>query len=152
MFTTTFIFLVASALFALIYGGITIRSILSMSKGTEEMQAIARAIQMGAKAYLNRQYQVISFVGAVIFLLLLWQMNYFVSVGFAFGAILSGLAGYIGMNISVQGNVRTTQAARKGINEAFQVAFRSGSVTGFLVVGLGLLGLTLYYYFLKNLN
>lgn len=152
MFTTTYIFLVLSALVALIYGGITIRSILSMGKGTEEMQAIARAIQMGARAYLNRQYRIISLVGAVIFLLLVWQMDYFVAIGFAIGAILSGLAGFIGMSISVQGNVRTTQAARKGIKEAFNVAFKSGAVTGMLVVGLALLGITLYYLFLKNMN
>ena len=131
MFTQTFIFVIASGIIALIYGAFTIRSVLSKSKGTQEMQKIARAIQQGAKAYLNRQYQVISIVGVIIFLLLAWQLNYLVAIGYAIGAILSGLTGYIGMNISVQGNVRTAQAARKGIKAALRVAFKSGEVIPF---------------------
>ena len=140
---------IACALLALLYGIITIRSILSASTGTEKMQKISCAIQEGARAYLNRQYQMISIVGLVIFAILAWQMGWHASIGFSIGAILSGIAGYIGMHVSVRANVRTAHAAREGIQPALSIAFKSGAVTGMLVVGLGLLGITLYFLFLQ---
>ncbi len=134
---------------ALVYGGILGVSVLSKGTGSESMQRIARAIQDGASAYLNRQYRVISAVGLVAFLFLSWQLGLLVGFGFALGSFLSGLAGYIGMNISVRGNVRTAEAAKQGLSSGLGVAFKSGAITGFLVVGLALLGITLYYLALK---
>lgn len=142
----------ASGALALIYGIVMIRWILSQPTGTKEMQEIAAAIQEGARAYLNRQYTVITGVGVVIFIILSLILGWTVGVGFLVGAILSGVAGYVGMNISVRANVRVTEAARSGLEKALQVSFRSGAVTGMLVVGLGLLGLTSYYLFLQMLN
>lgn len=133
---------------ALLYGLFMIRSILSLSTGTEQMQKIASAIQVGAKAYLNRQYSVITAVGVVILAALSLLLGWKVGLGFAIGAILSGLAGYIGMNISVRANVRTAEAAKKGLQPALDVSFHSGAITGMLVVGLGILGITLYYLYL----
>jgi len=143
-------FLIICGLAAIVYGGIMIRHILSASTGTEEMMKIAKAIQEGARAYLNRQYKVISVVGIIIFALLSWKLGFLVGIGFAIGAILSGVAGYIGMNISVRGNVRTTEAAKKGLQAGLTMAFRSGAITGLLVVGLALLGITIYYIILKE--
>ena len=137
---------------ALIYGGILAYAVLSHKTGNETMQRIAKAIQDGASAYLNRQYRVISLVGIVVFAFLAWQLGLLVAVGFLIGSVLSALAGYIGMNISVRGNVRTTEAARRGLVPALNVAFKSGAITGFLVVGLALLGITLYYMVLKGAN
>ena len=114
------------------------------------MQQIAAAIQEGARAYLNRQYQVIAAVGIVIFALLTWLLGIHVGIGYLIGAILSGLTGFIGMNVSVRANVRTCEAARGGLQPALDVSFRAGAVTGLLVVGLGLIGLTGYYVYLKN--
>lgn len=145
-------FVIFCALGALVYGAILVNSVLSKGTGSEAMQRIARAIQDGASAYLNRQYRVISIVGLVVFALLSWKLGPLVGAGFAIGSILSGAAGYIGMNISVRGNVRTTEAAKQGLAPALGVAFKSGAITGFLVVGLALLGITLYYMLLKNLN
>ncbi len=142
-------FVIFCAVIALIYGGILSSFVLSQKTGSEAMQRIARAIQEGASAYLNRQYRVISLVGIVVFALLSWQLGILVGFGFAIGSILSGVAGYIGMNISVRGNVRTTEAAKRGLVPALNVAFKSGAITGFLVVGLALLGITLYYMALK---
>lgn len=142
----------ASGALALIYGIVMIRWILSQPTGTKEMQEIAAAIQEGARAYLNRQYTVITGVGVVIFIILSLILGWTVGVGFLVGAILSGVAGYVGMNISVRANVRVSEAARSGLEKALQVSFRSGAVTGMLVVGLGLLGLTSYYLFLQMLN
>ncbi|CRX38342.1 sodium-translocating pyrophosphatase [Estrella lausannensis] len=145
----SFALVIGSGLLAIGYGIYMIRSILSLSAGTAEMQKIASAIQEGASAYLNRQYQVITIVGIAIFALLTWVLGWSVSIGFLIGAVLSGVAGYVGMYISVRANVRTTEAAKGGLEPALDVAFKSGAITGMLVVGLGLIGLTVYYLYLK---
>ena len=145
----TYLILTCGAL-ALLYGFLTVRSILSYSTGNERMQSIAAAIQEGARAYLNRQYSMIALVGVVIFAILTWLLGWYVGVGFLIGAVLSGVAGFVGMNISVRANVRTTEAARYGLQSALSLAFRAGAVTGMLVVGLGILGITGYYMFLKS--
>jgi K(+)-stimulated pyrophosphate-energized sodium pump len=135
---------------ALLYGGWTIRSVLSMSAGNARMQEIAAAIQEGARAYLNRQYTTIAIAGIVIFAIAWAFLGWQEAVGFLIGATLSGAAGYVGMNVSVRANVRTTEAARQGLAQGLSVAFRSGAVTGMLVVGLGLIGVAGYYAFLTS--
>lgn len=141
-----------SGVLALLYGAFMTRSILSLSTGSEQMQKIAAAIQEGARAYLNRQYQMITLVGVIICALLTWLLGIYVGIGFLIGAILSGVAGYVGMNVSVRSNVRTTEAARKGLQPALDVAFKAGAITGLLVVGLGILGVTGYYMYLKHIQ
>jgi K(+)-stimulated pyrophosphate-energized sodium pump len=139
------IFALGCAVFALVYGGLSVRWILAKPTGSGRMVEISDAIQEGASAYLNRQYTTISFVGVVLFLVVWVFLGTATAIGFAIGAIFSGLAGYIGMYISVRANVRTAQAASSGLDAAMQVAFRGGAVTGMLVVGLGLLGVAGYY-------
>jgi K(+)-stimulated pyrophosphate-energized sodium pump len=141
---------IACGVLALLYGLIAIRSILKLSTGNEKMQEIAAAIQEGARAYLNRQYSVIAVVGIVVFAILTAILGLDVGVGYLIGAILSGVAGYIGMNVSVRANVRTTEAARSGLQPALDVSFKSGAITGMLVVGLGLIGISGYYMVLKH--
>jgi len=148
MSVTTFIILCGVA--SLLYGIFAGRSIMKAPAGSERMMGIAAAIQEGARAYLNRQYTTIGVVGLVIGVAISLKLGWYVGVGFAIGAITSGLAGYIGMNISVRANVRTAEAARSGTQPALNIAFKSGAVTGMLVVGLGLLAITLYYTFLLN--
>jgi K(+)-stimulated pyrophosphate-energized sodium pump len=141
-------FALLCAIVAIIYGVFSIKWILGKSAGNEKMRGIAAAIQEGASAYLNRQYTTIGIVGVILFVVILVVLKWPTAVGFAIGAILSGLTGYIGMNGSVRANVRTAEAAKENLNAALNVSFKGGAITGMLVVGLGLLGVAGYYAFL----
>jgi K(+)-stimulated pyrophosphate-energized sodium pump len=144
-------FAIGCGIIAVLYGVYAVRSVLAASAGNERMQEIALAIQEGASAYINRQYTTIGMVGVVIGVGLGFSLNWFAAIGFFIGAILSALTGYIGMHVSVRANVRTTDAARTGgLKPALAIAFKSGAVTGILVVGLGLLGVTGYFMALRE--
>jgi len=143
------IFALVSSVVAILYGLFLIRVVMKKGTGDAKMQAIALAIQQGAKAYLNRQYKTIGVIAVVLFLIIGFvpALGWMMALSFIFGAILSAVAGYIGMNVSVRANVRTTEEAKKGLKEALSLAFKGGSVTGLLVVGLALLGVTVFYIF-----
>lgn len=147
-----FMIIGACGALGLIYAILAAQSVFARSTGTAEMMAIAEAIQEGASAYLNRQYRTIAMVGVMLTGLLWAFMAPLVAVGFLIGAVLSGLAGYAGMYVSVRANVRTSEAARHGLAQALSVAFQSGAITGMLVVGLGLLGVAGYYYYLLQIQ
>ncbi|MGD8936929.1 MAG: sodium-translocating pyrophosphatase, partial [Thiogranum sp.] len=150
--STQLIFALVCAAAAILYGVFSVQWILAKPSGSARMQEIASAIQEGAKAYLNRQYTTIGMAGIVVLVLIGIFIGWPTAIGFAIGAVFSGMAGYIGMNISVRSNVRTAEAANEGLNAAMQIAFRGGAITGMLVVGLGLLGVAGYYAILLGMG
>ncbi|MFA4995810.1 MAG: sodium-translocating pyrophosphatase [Patescibacteria group bacterium] len=150
MFTTSIIIALGASLLAVIYGFILISNVMKKPQGNKKMVDIAKAIQDGAKAFLNRQYSTVAVVAAVLFVVLLYAIGWKVALGFLIGAAFSALAGYIGMNVSVRGNVRTAEASRKGLPAGMDVAFKSGAITGLFVVGLGLLSVAGFYAIFRD--
>ena len=149
---TILLYTIFAGLLSIIYGFFTGKNILDKSSGNNKMQEIASAIQVGARAYLNRQYKTIALVGIVVLVIISIAFSPLVGLGYLIGATLSGLAGYVGMLVSVQANVRTAEASRKGLTNGLDVAFKSGAVTGMLVAGLALLSIAVYYYILIKIN
>ena len=142
--------IILAGLLSIVYGFFTGKNILNSSAGNNKMQEIASAIQVGAKAYLNRQYKTIAIVGLVVLVIISFAFSILVGLGYLIGAALSGIAGYVGMLVSVQANVRTAEASRKGLSQGLSIAFQSGAVTGMLVAGLALLSIAVYYYLLLS--
>ena len=149
---TILLYTIGAGLLSIIYGYLTGKNILNSSAGNSKMQDIASAIQIGAKAYLARQYKTISIVGVVVLVIVSFAFSILVGLGYLIGATLSGIAGYVGMLVSVQANVRTAEASRKGLSHGLSVAFKSGAVTGMLVAGLALLAIAVYYFILIKNN
>ena len=149
---TILIYTILAGILSIIYGFFTGKNILNASSGNQKMQEIASAIQIGAKAYLNRQYKTIAVVGVVVLVIISIAFSALVGLGYLIGATLSGIAGYVGMLVSVQANVRTAEASRKGLVKGLDIAFKSGAVTGMLVAGLALLSIAVYYYILLKFN
>ena len=142
------LYTIAAGFLSIVYGYFTGKNILNSSNGNSKMQEIASAIQIGAKAYLARQYKTIAIVGVVVLVIICFVFSPLVGLGYLIGATLSGIAGYVGMLVSVEANVRTAEASRKGLASGLSIAFKSGAVTGMLVAGLALLAIAVYYYFL----
>ena len=149
---TILLYTIGAGFLSIVYGFLTGKNILNLSAGNAKMQEIASAIQIGAKAYLARQYKTIAIVGVVVLVIVSFAFSPLVGLGYLIGATLSGIAGYVGMLVSVQANVRTTEASRKGLAQGLSVAFKSGAVTGMLVAGLALLAIAVYYYILLKFN
>ena len=149
--SAAYILVIACGVLALAYGFYTSRVVLAANAGNARMQEISGAVQIGANAYLNRQYRAIAIVGVVILIILGITLGLRVAIGYLIGAVLSGAAGYIGMNVSVRANVRTAQASRSGLRAGLEIAFKAGAITGMLVVGLGILGVGGYYFILRAL-
>src|ERR1700676_1986130 len=149
---SAYILVIACGLLALGYGVVTSRGVLAANAGNARMQEISGAVQVGANAYLNRQYRTIAVVGVVILIILGITLGLRVAIGYLTGAVLSGAAGYIGMNVSVRANVRTAQAARGGLAAGLDIAFKAGAVTGMLLVGLGVLGVGRHYFLLRAIT
>jgi K(+)-stimulated pyrophosphate-energized sodium pump len=147
--SSAYLLVIACGALALAYGWFTSRQVLTANAGSARMQEISSAVQIGARAYLNRQYRTIAIVGIVVLIVLGITLGLRVAIGYLIGAVLSASAGYIGMNVSVRANVRTAQAARSGLQAGLAIAFKAGAVTGLLVVGLGLLGVGIYYFILR---
>src|SRR6059036_2710789 len=142
--------IVLCGLLSLAYGAWATTSVMAADAGSARMQEISAAVREGAQAYLKRQYTTISVVGIIIFVILGYLLGWLVAFGFLIGAVLSGTAGFIGMNVSVRANVRTAQAAIRSLADGLELAFKSGAITGLLVAGLALLGVTLYFGFLTG--
>ncbi len=149
---TILLYIIAAGIISIIYGFFTGRNILNSSSGNSKMIEIASAIQVGARAYLNRQYKTIAIVGVVVLIIISVAFSPLVGLGYLIGAALSGIAGYVGMLVSVQANVRTAEASRKSLASGLSIAFKSGAVTGMLVAGLALLSIAVYYYFLVKIG
>ena len=149
---TILLYTIAAGLLSIVYGYFTGKNILNSSAGNNKMQEIASAIQIGAKAYLARQYKTIAIVGVVVLVIVSFAFSMLVGLGYLIGATLSGIAGYVGMLVSVQANVRTAEASRKSLANGLSIAFKSGAVTGMLVAGLALLSIAVYYYFLVKIG
>jgi K(+)-stimulated pyrophosphate-energized sodium pump len=149
---TILLYTIGAGLLSIVYGFFTGKNILNQSTGNSKMQDIASAIQIGAKAYLARQYKTIAIVGVVVLVIVSIAFSPLVGLGYLVGAALSGIAGYVGMLVSVEANVRTAEASRKGLAQGLSVAFKSGAVTGMLVAGLALLSIAVYYYYLLKFN